>query len=173
MDHVEAHVAGLHFAENRVQICPVVIQQAARIVYDFLDSLNLLLKHAQCGRIGQHQACGLRADGGAQRIKVNVAVVVSGNLFHGVAAHHRRRGISAVRRIRHDDLGARLVAARFVIGADHRDTSELALCARHWRQAHACHAGHVLQNFLQIIQASEKALSGGIRRQRMACQKIG
>ncbi len=59
---------------------------------------------------------------------------------------HMRRGrrIRAVRGIRHDDLVPRLVAARAMIGADHRNAGELALRAGHRRQRHAGHAGDVL-----------------------------
>ena len=66
---------------------------------------------------------------------------------------------------------AREVAARLVVGADHRHAGELALRARHRRQRHARHAGDFLQHFLQFVQAGEETLSERIRRERMASDR--
>ena len=98
-----------------------------------------------------------------QRGQIDVAVAVGGDLAHRVAAHHRRGRIGAVRRIRHQDLGASRVAARVVIGADHRHAGKFALRARHRRERDGGHAGHFLEHFLQFEQAGQKALPGVFR----------
>ena len=104
VDRVEAHVARLDLAENGIEVGAVVIQQPAGVVHDFLDVEDVLLEHAQRRRIGEHQPRGLRADRGLERGEIDVALAVGGDLAHDVAAHHRRRRIGAVRRIRHQDL---------------------------------------------------------------------
>ena len=67
---------------------------------------------------------------------------------------------------------ARAVAARGVPRADHGDAGELALRAGHGREAHARHAGDVLQDLLQLEQAGEIALTGFGRRERMTRQEL-
>ena len=122
--------------------------------------------------IGQHDAGGLRTDRALQRFQVDVAVRQRRNFHHRAAAHGRGRRIGAVRRIGHDDLGALQVAARTVIGANHRHAGELALRAGHRRQRHALHAGHVLQHFLQFIHAGEETLAHRLRRERMTAEEL-
>ena len=94
------------------------------------------------------------------------------NLLHRAAAHRRRRGIGAVRRVGNDDLGAGMVVARLVIGADHRDARELALRAGHRRERDALHAGDFLQHLLQLVQALQDPLPGRVRRERMAPEEL-
>ena len=60
------------------------------------------------------------------------------------------------------------VASRTMIGADHRNAGKLALRTRHRREAHALHAGDVLEHLLQFEHAGEKAL--GLGRERVARQ---
>src|SRR5512136_2623395 len=45
------------------------------------------------------------------------------------------------------------------IRADHRDTGEFALRARHRRQRHAAHAGDLLEHLLQLEQDLQQALA--------------
>ena len=133
VDDVEAHRARLDLAEDGVEVRTVVVQQPARGVHDVADVEDALLEHAERGGIGQHQTRGLRPDRGAQALDVDIAVAIGGDLAHREAAHGRGGGIGAVRRIRHDDLRARVVATRGVPRANHRHTGELALGARHRR----------------------------------------
>ncbi len=108
-----------------------------------------------------------------QRVEVDVAVRQRRDLLHRAAAHRRGGRIGAVRRVGHDDLGAGEVAARAVIGADHRHAGELALRTGHRRQRHAAHAGHFLQHLLQLVQAVQEALPRRLRRQRMPAEEPG
>jgi hypothetical protein len=172
VDDVEAHVARTHLAENRVEVGAVVIREAAGVVDDFLDVGNRFLEYAERRRIGQHQSGGLRTDCGFQRVDVDGAGGIGRDFLDRVAAHGRGRRVGAVRRVRHDDLAPRGVAARIVVGADHRHPGELAVRARHRRHRHAGHAGHVLQHFLQLEHAGEETLSGLVRARRMARQKL-
>ena len=60
VDRVETHVARFHLAEDRVQVRPVVVEEAARLVHDALDVENVLLEHAERGRIREHEPGGAR-----------------------------------------------------------------------------------------------------------------
>ena len=64
-----------------------------------------------------------------------------------------------MRRVGHDDFVAGEIAARAVIGADHRDAGELAVRAGHGRERHALHAGDFLEHLLQLVHAGEEALA--------------
>ena len=172
VDHVEAHVAGPHEPQYGIQVGAIVVEQAAGIVNDLPHVLDGLLEHAEGGRIGQHQAGSVRPHRGCKRHQIDVAFAVGGNLLHRVAAHHGAGRVGAVRGVGHQDFAARTVAARIMVGADHGDAGKLALRARHGRQRHARHAGHVLEHFLQFEQGLQKALPGLGRRMRMPRQKL-
>ncbi len=47
VDHVETHVAGLHLAEDRVQIGAIVVEQPARGMHDVTNTLDGALEYAQ------------------------------------------------------------------------------------------------------------------------------
>ena len=159
VDDVEAHVAGAHLAENGVEIGAVVVQQAARVVHDARHFLDAPLEHAAGGRIGEHDAGGVRTHGRLQRLDVHVAFVVDGNLFDDAAAHGGGGRVGAVRRLGHDDFVARQIAARAVIGTDHRHAGEFAVRAGHGRERHALHARDLFQHLLQLVHAGEEALA--------------
>jgi len=115
----------------------------------------------------RHQSGGVRADGGTQRLQIDIAFAVGGNLAHRVATHHCSGGIGAVRGVGNDDLAAGVVIARIVIGADHRHAGEFTLRAGHRRHRYAGHAGDVFQHFLQFIHRGEETLPGFGRGMRM------
>ena len=79
------------------------------------------------------------------------------------AAHGRRRRIGAVRRLRHDDLVARQIAAGAMIGTNHRHAGELAVCAGQRTERHAAHAGDGLEHLLQLVHAGEEPLAVRLR----------
>ncbi len=64
-----------------------------------------------------------------------------------------------MRCLRHDDLVARQVPARTVIGANHGDTGKLSVCPRHRAQCDRLHAGDLLEHLLQFEQAGEETLA--------------
>ena len=94
-----------------------------------------------------------------QRLDVDVAFVVVGNFPHHAAAHGGGGGVRAVRRVGHDDLVAREIAARAVIRADHRHAGEFAVRAGHGRERDALHARDFLQHLLQLEHAGEETLA--------------
>ena len=82
----------------------------------------------------EHEPGGVRPGHGLECRQIDIAVAVGGDLAHCVAAHHRGGRVGAVGGVGHDDLAARAVAARVVVGADHRHAGKLALRAGHRRQ---------------------------------------
>ena len=171
VDDVEAHVARTHLAQDGVEVGAVVIQQATRVVDDLRHFLDAPFEYAAGGRIGEHDASGVRTHGGLERLDVYVAVVVDRDLLHHAAAHGGRGGVGAMRRDGHDDLVARQVAARAMVRADHRHAGEFAVCAGHGRERDALHACDFFQHLLQLEHAGEETLAGGFRGERMAVEE--
>ncbi len=62
MDHVKAHIARTHHPHDRIQVCAVVVVQPAGVVDDPGDLKDILVKDADCVRIGEHQARGVLTD---------------------------------------------------------------------------------------------------------------
>ena len=77
----------------------------------------------------------------------------------GLSRMIQPRPVSYTHLLRHDDLIARRIGARAVIGADHRHAGELAMRAGERTERHAAHAGDGLEHFLQLVHAGEKTLA--------------
>ena len=86
-------------------------------------------------------------------VEIGVAISSHGHFAGNAAAHGRGRRIGAVRGLRHDDLIARQITARAVIGANHRHAGELSMRPGERTQRHAAHAGDRLEHFLQLVHA--------------------
>ena len=173
VDRVEAHVARPHLAEDRVEVRAVVIEQSAGFVHELGDLDDAPLEHADRRRIGQHDAGRLRAEHLLQRFDVDVAVGIAS----GSRAPCSRTSIAVAGLVPCAASGTMIsvrsrIAAVTVIGHDHRDAGELALRAGHRRERDAAfHAGHVGEDFLQVVHAGQKTLRQRFRRVRMARQE--
>ncbi len=53
---VETQVAGADDAEQGVQVCAVAVHQAAAVVDELDDLLDMLIEQAERVRVGQHHA---------------------------------------------------------------------------------------------------------------------
>ena len=171
MHHIKAHVTRADFAKNRIKICAIVVKQSAGLVNDTLDFHDPALEDTERGWVCQHDAGGVRPDRFLQRCDVDVTFCSAWNFPDDTAAHCRRCGICAVRRIRHDDLVPILITACDVIGTNHGDTGEFSLGARHRCQRHGLHAGYRLQHLLQFVHAGKKPLAVANRSQGMPLRK--
>ena len=171
VDDVEPHVTRPHLAQNGIEVGAVVVQQATGLMHDVGNLLDAPFEHAEGAGIGQHDAGGLRSHRRLQRLDIDIALVVGRHLARHVAEHCRRGRIGAVRRVRHQYLGAPGVAPRPVIGTDHRHAGEFTLGAGHGRKAYAGHAGDVLEDLLQVMHARQKALRMRHRGQRVPAGK--
>ena len=68
-----------------VEVRTVVIAQAARLVDDLRDLKNVLVKDADGIRVREHQARGVGADSGTQRVEIDAAVRARGDVHHLIA----------------------------------------------------------------------------------------
>ncbi len=173
VDDVEAHVAGAHLAEDGVEVGAVVVEQAAGVVDGFGDGFDLPLEDAAGGRVGHHQAGGLRAAGFFEGFQVHVAVFADGHFADFVAAHDGGGRVGAVGGFGDQDFGAGVVAAGFVVGADHGDAGEFTLGAGHGGERDAFHAGDFLEEVLQLVQAGQVALAVAGRGERVPVEEAG
>ena len=151
MQYVEAHIAWLHLAENRVQVSAVVVQQTARIVHCGGNVLNLTLEYPAGRRIGHHQPCRLRPNFFLQRLEIDIAFIINRHLGHLIPTHHCRRRIGAVGGRGNDDLCSRIIPTSLMIGTDHRHAGEFTLGTGHGRKGHTLHAGNIFKDFLQVV----------------------
>jgi hypothetical protein len=78
--HVDPDVARTHDPEQGVHIGAVAVHQPAAAVDDLDDLLDLLLEQAQRVGVGDHHADDLVADAAAQRVEIDVAAFVRGQL---------------------------------------------------------------------------------------------
>src|SRR5713101_1754438 len=60
VDNVETHVAGSDLSQQRVEVCPVVVEQAARLMDYLCDFENVLLEDSQSVRIRNHKSGRVR-----------------------------------------------------------------------------------------------------------------
>ena len=133
MNHVESEIAGAHNAHNRVQVCAIAIDQAARIVDDLIDFPHIFFKQTECVGVGEHDAGSLVGDLGAQVIQVHIAARIRFHLDDFVSRHGAGRGIRAVRRIGNQHLAAFGIAACQMIGANDQNAGRVPLA--HLRRA--------------------------------------
>ena len=169
--NIEPHIARTYLAENCIQVGAVVIQQAASLVNQRSDLFNAAFKYAKRGRVGQHDAGRLRANGLLQRFNVDITLCIGRDLSHLIAAHYGSCRIRAMRSIRHQYLGTFSVAIGIMVGTNHRYTGKLTLRTGHRRHGDGLHTGNIFQYLLQVIHTGQKALPHGFRRQRVACQE--
>ena len=86
---VEAQIAGADDAEQGVQVGAVAVHQAAAVVHELDDLLDVLIEEAERVGIGQHHADDGIVAGGFERFQVHVAACIGGDL-HDLQAHHAR-----------------------------------------------------------------------------------
>ena len=92
MNDVEAHVAWSNDSQNRVQICPVVVEQSPNLVNRFCDLLDVLFEESQGIGIRQHDPSDVAIKCRLERFKINQAPFVGwqGRHFKSPEGHRRR-----------------------------------------------------------------------------------
>ena len=155
---VHAEVAGPCFADERVHVRAVHVEQRALGVEDAGDLVNVGLKHADGRRVGEHQRRGIFVDELLERGQVDHAEFVRLQIGHLVAADSRRRRVGPVRRVGDDDLFARIAAA-LVVCPRQQNAGELAVCAGRRLQRDAVHARDLDQAFTQLLHLPERGVA--------------
>ncbi len=170
--HVDAHVAGPHDAEQRVQVRAVAVDEPALRVHDLADLGDVLLEQPERVRVRDHQRGHLLVHGRGHGLGVQDAVVARRDGDDLVAVQRRARGVRAVRGVGHEHARA-LLAARLVVRADHHDARELALRAGGGLERHAIHAADLGQQLLERVEQGEQALHALGRAERMCRREAG
>ena len=163
--HVEAHITWPRHSHDGVEVRAVVIEQAACAMHDLCHGENVLFKQAQRVRVGEHQPGDFAVHFCAQVVEIHQAVFVAGDLHHVVAHHMRGGGIGAMRAVRHQHLGAFVVAAVLMVCTDHGHAGHFALRACGGLQGKRVHAQDFLEHFARIVQQREHALRVFFRQQ--------
>ena len=146
--HVDAEVAGPHFADQRVHVGAVHVEQRALGVQDVGDLVDLLSKTPSVLGLVSISAATSSFTCASSDANVDHARCVRLQVLDLVAADRRGGGIGAVRRVGDEDLLAR-IALRLVIGADQQDAGELAMRAGRGLQRDGVHAGDFDQALAQ------------------------
>ena len=155
--HVDAEVAGAHFADQRVHVGAVHVEQRALGVQNVGDLVDLVFEDAERGRVGEHQRRGVFVDLARERFEIDAAVGVRLEVLDLVAADGRGGRVGAVRRVGNENLAAG-IALRLVPRADQQDAGELAMRAGRGLQRDRVHAGDFEQAALQQVDDFENAL---------------
>ena len=159
---VDAEVAGTDFADQRVHVGAVHVEQAAFGVHDLGDLVDLLLEDAQRVGICEHQCRDIFIHLRSERGHIHHALSIGFQIFHCVADHRRSRRVGPVGGIWNQNFLAR-AAFRFVIGANHQQSREFAVCAGGGLQGDGVHAGDFGQAFAQSLDDAQRALRNTFR----------
>ena len=165
--HVNAEIAGADFADQRVHVGAVHVEQAALGVHDLGDLVDFLLEHSQRVGIGEHQRGDVFVHLRRQRGHIHHALGIRFQILHRVADHGRGRRIGAVRGIRDQNLLAR-IALRLMIGADHQQSRELAVRSGGGLQRDGVHAGNFDEALAQSLDDAQRALRNPLGLVRMS-----
>ena len=160
--HVDAEVAGARLAYERVHVGAVHVEQRAFGVQDVGDAVNLALEDADGGGVGEHERGGVLVHHAGEFREVHHALRVRLEVGHLIAADRGGGGVGAVRRVRDQDLLAR-VALALVIRADKQDAGELAVRAGGGLQRDGVHAGDLDEAVLQELHDAEATLRQRLR----------
>ena len=155
--HVDAEVAGAYFADQRVHVGAIHIEQRALCVKNVGDLVDLVFKNAERGRIGEHQRRGIFVDLARERFKIDAAVGVGLEILDLVAADGGGSGVGAMGRVGNDDLAAR-IALRLMPRTNQQDAGELAVRASCGLQGDGVHAGDIDEATLQQVDDLKHAL---------------
>ncbi len=154
---VDAEVAGAHFADQRIHVGAVHVEQAALGMQNVGNLVDVLLKHAERVGIGQHERGDIFIHLRRERCEIDHAPRVRLQILHGVIHHRSRGGIGSVRGIRNQNFLAR-IAFGLVIGADHQQAGHLAVRTGGRLQRDRIHPGDFDQLLAERLDDIQGAL---------------
>ena len=105
---VHAEIARPRDAHQRVHVGAVHVEQRALAMQDFGGLDDARFEDAQRVGVGDHQAGHVLGDGLFERREIEQAVLVGADVLDHVAGDGGGGGVGAVRRIRNQDLLARV-----------------------------------------------------------------
>ena len=155
---VEAHVTRTHGAQERIHVGPVVIQQAAAIVHQGRDLLDIFLEEAQGVGVGHHDAGDVRTEQGLQVLHVDQAGRVGLDLHDLQAADGGAGRIRTVGAVRDDDLGAGQVSPGEMVFPQDHQARELTVRAGAGLEGEMLHPRDLRQEPVRPVQHGAGAL---------------
>ena len=130
MRHVCAELAWPGQPDQGVEVGPVHVHLAARLVHHLAHLRDGLLEHPVGGRVGQHDGGHVSLVGrqlGPQVREVDRAVRAAFHHGYPQSCENRARGVGAMGRLRDQAHIAPGLAPRGVIGPDGQQACQLAL----------------------------------------------
>ena len=146
--HVEPHVARAAGAQHGVEVGPVVIHQAAAVVYQLFDGRYLSLEESQRVGVGHHHGgnvFSLLAEQGLQGLEVDGAVAERFHLHDVQPADSSRGGVGAVGGVGHDDEAPLVVATALVVALNDHEAGQLAVGTGEGLQCEGMQAGELAE----------------------------
>ena len=175
--HIEAELARLDRAHQRVHVGAVHVHQAAGIVHRLDHVEDCRFKETERARHGDHHAgnavAQLARANLPQRRQIDIALLIGRQLAHAHAGHGHRGRVCSVSAVGHQDDIALAFAAVDVIPADHEDAGELALRAGGGRKADSLETADLAQPVLQLMHQIQRALGAVRIRQRVQLGEAG
>ena len=157
MHDVEAHVPRPDHAEHRVEVGPVVVEQAPHVVDHLGDLDDLLLEKPQRVRVREHDPGDVGSEDRAEGLPVDETAGVGADRRNGVAAERHRRRVRAVGRLGDDDPAANLAVA-LVVGAHEEQPRQLPRRAGGRLQRRRRHARDGAERLLQLDEHLQPSL---------------
>ncbi len=162
---------GRTFADQRIHVRAVHVEQRALGVQQVGDLVDLLLEDAERVGIGEHQRGDIFVHLRFERRDVDHAGGVRLQVLDRIAAHRGGRRIGSVRRIRHQNFLAR-VALRLEIGAHQQDSCHLAVRAGCRLQRDGIHAGDFDELVAEHLDDAQRALRNLLRLIGMRLRQV-
>ena len=170
---VKPKLAQFHPSQQRVQIRPVAIYNAARVPHNPHNLQDVGIEQPKRAWQRYHQARQVFAHRIAQRLQIGIALRVRGQRDDIKSAHARRRRVSAMRAVRDKHLAAMRIPALPVIRPRHQHPREFAVRPRHRRKAAARHPCYLRQPLLQLPHQPKRPLNRAVRLMRMNLGESG
>ena len=167
LQHVDAHVARLGHADQRVHVGAVHVDETAGCVHGRRDRARCPPRRGRaCSGWSPSSAATSSSSARSRRRAISSPRSSHGTATAVVAAQRRARRVGAVGARRDQHLLAR-TAARLVPGADHLHAGELALRAGGGLQRHGVEAADLARAMLEIASKRSAPCTSSLRRVRM------
>ena len=164
---IDAEIARANPADNGVEIGPVAVEIAARLVDQVGNLADIPLEQATRVGIGQHDAGDIITELGLEGLHVDAAGLVGRDLVDGEATLHGGCRIGAVGAFRNEDAATAGLAVGIELGADRHHAAELTMRTGFRRHRHGRHIGQRHQPVSQFTHQLVGALHGRDRLQRV------
>src|SRR6185312_4204684 len=157
---VDDEVAGAGLAAEGVYVGAVHVEECALGVEDVGDLVDLGLKDADGGGVGEHEGGGVGVDHAGELGEVHHACRVGLEVGDLITDDRGGRGIRPVGGVGDEDLFAR-VAVGLVEGTGEQDAGELAVRAGGGLEGDGVHAGDFDEALREELHDAEAALGEG------------